>query len=89
MAEGRDTHHYYDQGASLAGKQLTGHSYSVTYEDGSFSSGQVYTDTFDVGGVTVSGQAFGAATNVSCRFTNDTAIDGILGLGMDIGSQSK
>ena len=89
VAEGRNTHHYYDPGASFSSKLLADQSYSITYGDGSSTSGQVYTDTFDVGGLTVSGQAFGAATNVSCGFTNDTAIDGIFGLGMDIGSHSK
>jgi hypothetical protein len=63
--------------------RLDNHTWSITYGDGSHSSGHVYVDTISIGGVTVPKQAIQAATSVSASFTGDAASSGLLGLGFD------
>ena len=59
---------------------MTGSTFNISYGDGSFSQGQVGTDTVNIGGAIVNGQAFGLATNVASSFVGDTASNGLVGL---------
>jgi len=61
-------------------KQLQGETWSITYGDGSSSSGNVYTDTVNVGGTIIAAQAIELASTVSSQFVQSPG-DGLLGLG--------
>ncbi len=70
----------YRPGSSKTGKKLSGQSWSITYGDGSSSSGDVYDDLVSVGGVSFASQAVESAQQVSSQFTSDSANSGLLGL---------
>lgn len=59
---------------------LSGYSWSISYGDGSSSSGDVYDDVVSVGGVSYANQAVESAQQVSSEFTSDSASSGLLGL---------
>jgi hypothetical protein len=73
-------HTVYNPSRSHTAQELQGYSWNITYGDGSSSSGNVYTDTVTVGGLSVTGQAVELAEEVSSQFVQDTASDGLLGL---------
>lgn len=70
----------YNPGNSTTAKQLSGATWSITYGDGSASSGEVFVDTVSIGGVVVTNQAVESAKTVSDSFTADSASSGLLGL---------
>jgi hypothetical protein len=74
-------HQVYDPFRSPSFKLLPGATFSILYGDGTSASGNVGTDTVDVGGVTVARQAVQMATAVSSAFVKDTHNNGLLGLG--------
>lgn len=65
---------------SSSGTKLSGETWDISYEDGSGSSGVVYSDSVVVGSVTATAQAVEAATSASSAFVQDTQNDGLLGL---------
>uniref|UniRef100_A0A0D6R3Y9 Peptidase A1 domain-containing protein n=1 Tax=Araucaria cunninghamii TaxID=56994 RepID=A0A0D6R3Y9_ARACU len=73
-------HSIYNPARSSTSKKLSGYTWNITYGDGSGASGDVYTDTVNVGGTTVTGQAVEAAQQISAQFQQDTDNDGLLGL---------
>lgn len=74
-------HTLYDPTKSSTFQLLKDHSFTISYGDGSGASGNVGTDTVDIGGVTVTSQAIGMATDVSDTFIKDTNSNGLVGLG--------
>lgn len=70
----------YNPSKSTTAKSLSGATWSITYGDGSSSSGKVYTDKVAVGGLTVASQAVEVATTVSSSFSSESETDGLLGL---------
>jgi aspergillopepsin I len=73
-------HTSYNPSKSSTANELQGYTWNITYGDGSSSSGNVYTDTVTVGGVSVTGQAVELAEEISEQFIEDTDSDGLLGL---------
>ena len=73
-------HTLFDPTQSSTFKMLQGASFSVSYGDGSGASGNVGTDTVNIGGAVVTKQAVELATAVSGSFTQDTQTSGLLGL---------
>ncbi|GAP88009.2 putative secreted aspartic proteinase precursor [Rosellinia necatrix] len=70
----------YDPSGSSSAEQVSGATWSITYGDGSASSGDVYRDVVSVGGVSFAGQAVESAKTVSDQFAQDANNDGLLGL---------
>lgn len=76
------SHNLYNPGQSSTAQQQSGESWSIQYADGSGSSGDVYTDSVTVGGLTVQNQVVESATQVSSQFASGDN-DGLLGLSFD------
>lgn len=72
----------YDIKSSTSAKQMTGATWSISYGDGSTSSGNVYTDVVTIGNISVAAQAVESATTVSDSFTSDSSSSGLVGLAM-------
>lgn len=70
----------YNPSSSSTSSRLSGATWSISYGDGSSSSGIVYTDKVSVGGLSVASQAVEVAQKVSSSFTSESTIDGLLGL---------
>lgn len=77
---GTSGHTTYDSSSSSTAKKLASDTWSISYGDGSSSSGDVYTDTVTIGNLTFAEQAVEVATTISSEFTSDTSISGLVGL---------
>lgn len=76
-----DGHTAYDPAKSPTFKNMTGSTFNITYGDDSYAYGEVGTETVNVGGVTVSGQAIGVPSKVSTSLLEDSHSNGLVGLG--------
>ena len=76
----------YDPQKSTTGKPVQGGQWNISYGDGSYASGVVYTDSVTVGKTVVDKQAIELATNISDSFVQDNSNDGLLGLGFSKGT---
>ncbi|KAI1124001.1 secreted aspartic proteinase precursor [Nemania abortiva] len=70
----------YSPAKSSTAKKITNAKWSISYGDGSSSSGIVYTDVVTIGGLSVASQAVESAQTVSSSFTEESDLDGLLGL---------
>lgn len=73
-------HNVYDPTKSSSFQSVPGHSWSISYGDGSGAAGTVGKDTVNIGGATATGQAVEMATAVSASFVKDANNDGLVGL---------
>lgn len=73
-------HTVFDSTKSSSFKLMQGASFSISYGDGSGAAGNVGTDTVNLGGASVTGQAIEMATAVSSSFVQDTQSNGLVGL---------
>ncbi|EGX94542.1 endothiapepsin precursor [Cordyceps militaris CM01] len=73
------SHSLYSPGQSSTSQKQSGETWSIQYADGSGSSGDVYTDSVTVGGLTVPNQVVESAQQVSSQFASGDN-DGLLGL---------
>ena len=73
------THNIYDPKKSSTAKH-TSSTWRISYGDGSSASGDVWTDTVTVAGITIPNQAVEAAKKMSSSFLSDGGDDGLLGL---------
>lgn len=71
----------YNPNKSTTAAKMVGYTWDCHYGDGSFSSGYIYQDNVTIGGVTVEKQPVEVAKTVAPQFTQDTALDGLVGLG--------
>ncbi|CAK7275486.1 hypothetical protein SEPCBS119000_006715 [Sporothrix epigloea] len=58
-------------------------SWSITYGDGSYASGNIYRDTVQIGNVAIHNATVESATTVSLSLTTDPVMSGILGLALN------
>jgi cathepsin D len=73
-------HRTYDPSASST-SQDTGNTFSLAFGDGSTVSGEVFTDTVTVSGLTAVDQSIGAATEYSSGFASSNfPADGLMGM---------
>lgn len=82
-------HQIYDTSRSTTAVQKQGYTWSIRYGDGSGAAGDVYTDTVEVGGTTVTGQAVEVASRISAQFQRDVDSDGLLGLAFRSGNTGE
>ncbi|EJT97978.1 acid protease [Dacryopinax primogenitus] len=72
------SHDTYNPSSSSTSKPL-GKTFTLTYGDGSETSGTQYTDTVSIGSLTVKDQTLGSATSYSSEF-EESVQDGLMGL---------
>lgn len=74
-------HTLYDPSASSTSKDV-GQTFSLQYGDGSTVSGEQFTDTVTISGLTVDTQTLGAASQYSSGFeSSNFPADGLMGMG--------
>ncbi|KAI9750506.1 MAG: hypothetical protein M4579_006442 [Chaenotheca gracillima] len=73
-------HSTFDPSKSSTFKKMNGATFQIQYGDQSSVSGNVGTDTVEIGGASVEKQAVELATQLSGSFEQDTNNDGLLGL---------
>ncbi|GAA6040058.1 hypothetical protein JCM8097_004759 [Rhodosporidiobolus ruineniae] len=74
-----NAHTKYDPSSSSTSAKVAGKKLSITYGDGSSTSGDVYSDTVSIAGLTASSQTFGVATSLTSDFQSDP-YDGLMGM---------
>ncbi|TVY37597.1 putative aspergillopepsin A-like aspartic endopeptidase [Lachnellula subtilissima] len=79
-AASQSGHTVFDSTKSSSFKLMQGASFTISYGDGSGAAGNVGTDTVNIGGASVTGQAIEMATAVSSSFVQDTQSNGLVGL---------
>ncbi|PVF96166.1 acid protease [Serendipita vermifera] len=76
-------HKAYDPSVSSTSRD-TGDTFSLAYGDGSTASGELFTDTVTVAGLTAQDQTLGAATEYSSNFQPSTfPADGLMGMAFE------
>lgn len=73
----------YSPENSTTASLLLGHTWSITYGDGSYSRGNVFHERVSIAGIAADAQAVEVATSVSYSFTSDAASSGLVGLGFE------
>ena len=73
-------HAVYDPTKSRTFRPMQGASFKISYGDDSAASGSVGTDTVNIGGAQVQGQAVELASTITESFTQDVDSDGLVGL---------
>ncbi|RDL35453.1 uncharacterized protein BP5553_07384 [Venustampulla echinocandica] len=73
----------YSPENSTTSSLLLGHTWSISYGDGSYCRGNVFHERVSIGGVPADAQAVEVATSVSYSFTSDAASSGLVGLGFN------
>lgn len=73
-------HAVYDPKKSSTFKSMQGASFRISYGDNSAAAGTVGTDTVDIGGAEVEGQAVELASTITDSFKQDVDSDGLVGL---------
>ncbi|SGY69451.1 BQ5605_C004g03017 [Microbotryum silenes-dioicae] len=81
-------HTKYDPSKSSTSKADPSKKLSITYGDGSSTTGLVYQDTVTLAGLTTTGQGFGVATGMSSDWASDP-MDGLMGMAYASISQTK
>lgn len=66
-----NTHTKYDPSLSSTSKSVPQRKLSISYGDGSSTSGSVWTDTVSIAGLTAAAQTFGAANSLSSDWQDD------------------
>lgn len=79
-ANEQGSHALYDPAKSTTASKVQGATWKISYGDGSTAGGDVYTDTVDIGGTTITKQAVEPAASVSAQFVNSVGVDGLVGL---------
>ncbi|KAF2404051.1 acid protease [Trichodelitschia bisporula] len=79
LSQSSEGHNVFNPAKSSSWKKLTGSTWKIQYGDNSSASGDVGTDTLNVGGISVEGQAVELAKQMSAQFVQ-SAGDGLLGL---------
>ncbi|KAI0676926.1 acid protease [Trametes maxima] len=76
--KGCQTKNRYNSASSSTSEEKPG-KFNIEYQDGSSSSGPIFTDTVAVGGIKATGQYLAAVTTESSEFEEGT-IDGLMGM---------
>ncbi|KAM0787934.1 hypothetical protein ACM66B_006139 [Microbotryomycetes sp. NB124-2] len=79
-------HNKYDSTSSSTSQLVPNSKLSISYGDGSSTTGSVYTDTVALAGLVAENQTFGAATGLSSDWKDDP-MDGLMGMGYQSISQ--
>lgn len=74
-------HNVFNLSNSPTFEVMKGHSFEITYGDGSHAAGLVGTDKVDIGGITFPNQAIGIPVELSQSFIEGEISNGLVGLG--------
>jgi hypothetical protein len=80
-AAAKHGHNVFNLSNSPTFEVMKGHSFEITYGDGSHAAGLVGTDKVDIGGITFPNQAIGIPVELSQSFIEGEISNGLVGLG--------